>query len=277
MHMETSRQNTLGESLSAQDVKTATSNFLARVRSRYIRSSAHWFYRRPFAIHSTVPFISFTFDDFPRSALHAGGTILRSFGLTGTYYASFGLMGKQAPTGTMFTPEDLKSLLEQGHELGCHTFGHCHAWETNPDAFEESLILNEKSLSKLVPSASFKTMSYPISPPRPRTKEKVSRYFVCCRGGGQTFNAGTADLNYLSAYFLEKTRDNPDAVINVIDQNRRARGWLIFATHDVNETPTPYGCTPKFFEDIVKFAVNSGSRVLPVMQAWEALQGSALC
>jgi len=250
-------------------------SFLARVQGRYIRSSAHLFFKRPFAIKTEVPFISFTFDDFPRSALHTGGAILRRHGLIGTYYASFGLMGKQSPTGAMFSREDLAVLLEQGHELGCHTFGHCHAWETKPDAFEKSLVLNERVLSELVPGASFKTMSYPISPPRPGTKQKSARHFVCCRGGGQTFNVGTTDLNYLSAFFLEKTRDNPDSVKNLIDQNRLARGWLILATHDISEAPTPYGCTPQFFEDIVKYAANSGARILPVLQAWEALRESA--
>ena len=255
-------------------LKQACLHFWAKVQSRYIRSSAHLFCRRPFVINSQVPVISFSFDDFPRSALHAGGAILKSFGLAGTYYASFGLMGTQAPTGTMFLPEDLKTLLEQGHELGCHTFGHCHAWETKPNAFEESLTCNQRALDELIPGASFKTMSYPISPPRPRTKQKTARRFVCCRGGGQTINVGTADLNYLSAYFLEKTRDNPRAVKNLIDRNGRARGWLILATHDISESPTTYGCTPEFFADIVRYAVNSGARILPVFQAWEAIRNS---
>src|SRR6266436_8459732 len=192
-------------------------SFLARVQGRYIRGSAHLFYRRPFVISSQVSFISFTFDDFPRSALLSGGEILRTFGLTGTYYASLGLMGKRAPTGTMFLQKDLNALLEQGHELGCHTFGHCHAWETKPHAFEKSIIENQRALEKLCPGFSFRTFSYPISPPRAWTKQKVAGYFACCRGGGQTCNVGTADLNYLAAYFLEKSRDNPQTVKNLID------------------------------------------------------------
>jgi peptidoglycan/xylan/chitin deacetylase (PgdA/CDA1 family) len=226
-------------------------------------------------IRSGVPFISFTFDDFPRSALHTGGAILRRSGLAGTYYASLGLMGKEAPTGTMFLREDLDRLLEQGHELGCHTFGHCDAWETNPAAFEHSIIENSHSLAQLVPGAAFRTLSYPISVPRPFTKRRVAKHFACCRCGGQTFNSGTADLNYLSAYFLEKTRDNPAAVKSMIEKNRAVGGWLILATHDVSNNPTPYGCTPEFFQDVVQFALNSGARILPVIQAWEALTSAA--
>jgi peptidoglycan/xylan/chitin deacetylase (PgdA/CDA1 family) len=245
--------------------------FWSRVRSRYSRESARLLCRRPFVIDSGIPFISFTFDDFPRSALITGGAILQRFGLNGTYYASFGLMGKQAPTGRIFERDDLNVLFKQGHELGCHTFDHCNAWETEPCLFEKSIVKNQHALNDLVPGASFQTLSYPISVPRAQTKNRVAKYFVCCRCGGQTFNAGKVDLNYLSAYFLEKSRNDPEKVKKLIEQNRRVRGWLIFATHDICQNPSPFGCTPEFFEDIVKCAVDSDAQIVPVIQALEAL------
>jgi peptidoglycan/xylan/chitin deacetylase (PgdA/CDA1 family) len=248
---------------------------LKRPQGQYQRLTASSFARRPLVVTPPAPLISFTFDDFPRSALLTGGSILKSYGLTGTYYASLGLMGRQAPTGQIFLPEDLKTLLEQGHELGCHTFSHCHAWDTPPDVFEHEIVRNRQALSKLAPEASFKTFSYPISVPRAGTKRRVSKYFVCCRCGGQTFNVGTVDLNYLSAFFLEQSRDNPVIAKSLIDQNRRARGWLIFATHDICDDPTNWGCTPRFFEEIVRYAVNSGARILPAFQAYEVLQAKS--
>jgi len=253
----------------------SSSLFLARLQSYYIRSTARFFFRRPSVINAQVPFVSFTFDDFPRSALLTGGAILNRFGLAGTYYASFGLMGKQGACGPIFLPEDLKQLQEQGHELGCHTFGHYDSWKTDPSVFEDSIIENRRALDELIPGASFKTFSYPINPPQARTKRRASQHFLCCRGGGQTSNVGNMDLNYLSAYFLEKSRNNPEAVKELIDQNRRARGWLILATHDVCKAPSPFGCTPAFFEDIVQYAVNSGARILSVVRAWEALRIAA--
>lgn len=251
------------------------SQLAERVYGRYQRSAARLFFRCPLAVNSEVPLISFTFDDFPRSAFLTGGAILKRFGLVGTYYAALGLMGKQAPTGPIFVAEDLRALLEQGHELGCHTFSHCHSWETKPSVFEDSIIENRLALSELCPEASFKTFSYPISPPLPRTKQRVAEHFLCCRGGGQTFNAGTTDLNYVFAYFLDRGRNNPEVIKNLINQNRQARGWLVFATHDICEAPTPYGCTPDFFEGIVECAVASGARVLPVVKAWETLRASS--
>jgi len=247
------------------------SHFRTRVQGWYIRKTVRFFFRRPLQIKTQVPFVSFTFDDFPRSALLTGGAILKHYGLAGTFYASFGLMGKQAPTGSIFLPEDLKELQEQGHELGCHTFAHCDAWKTNPSVFEDSIIENARALNKLIPGASFKTFSYPIAVPRAPTKRRASRHFACCRGGGQTFNVGNTDLNYLFAYFLEKSRDNFQAVQDLIERNRQARGWLVLATHDVCDSPSPFGCTPDFFEAIVKCAVNSGARILPVAQVLDAL------
>ena len=38
-----------------------------------------------------------------------------------------------------------------------------------------------------------------------------------------------------------------------------------------NKEPSPWGCTPEFFEDIVKYALNSGARILRVVEAREAL------
>jgi glycosyltransferase involved in cell wall biosynthesis/peptidoglycan/xylan/chitin deacetylase (PgdA/CDA1 family) len=256
----------------SETVKDKALYFAKRVQSRYQRDSARSFARRPFVVASEAPIISFTFDDFPRSALLTGGAILRSFGISGTYYASLGLMGNHAPTGPIFLPEDLELLFGQGHELGCHTFHHCHSWDTQPSTFEEEILQNRQALSELAPEATFKTFSYPISVPRVETKKRVSQYFSCCRSGGQTFNAGKVDLNLLSAFFLEQSRDRPDAVKDLIDQNGRERGWLIFATHDVCKNPTTWGCTPDFFEEIVRYAVQSGARILPVAEAYDVLR-----
>jgi peptidoglycan/xylan/chitin deacetylase (PgdA/CDA1 family) len=245
-----------------------------KLQSYYRRKSASVVYRRPFVISPQRPLISFSFDDFPRSALLAGGAILNRLGLAGTYYASLGLLGREEPSGQMFVSGDIPTLLEQGHELGCHTFSHCDSWETETKTFEDSIIENRAALTRLFPSAEFKSFSYPISLPRPRTKAKVAEYFLCCRGGGQTLNVGRTDLNQLSAYFLEKSRHNIQTIKDLIDHNRQVRGWLIFATHDISDHPSPFGCTPEFFADVVQHAVSSGARILPVVRALESMHVS---
>lgn len=247
----------------------------SRVHGFYQRTASRLLFKRPFVITAQQPYISFTFDDFPRSALLAGGAILAGFGVAGTYYACLGLMGGKRPAGQLFTAADLPALLEHGHELGCHTFSHCHSWETRTEVFARSIVENRAALSKLLPAAEFKTFSYPMSPPRPLTKARIAREFLCCRGCGQTLNVGTTDLNNLSAYFLEQSRHDIHRVKDLIDRNRQVRGWLIFATHDISDNPSPFGCTPQFFRDTVQYAVCSGARILPVAKALEALRQSS--
>ena len=225
---------------------------------------SRFFGRRIYAMRNRQAFISFTFDDFPVSALVGGGGILKRYGFAGTYYASLGLMGQDSPTGYIFSPKHLAGLLADGHELGCHTFSHCHAWETAPHAFEDSIIENRRTLEKLLPGAFFKTLSYPISVPRPQTKRLLEKHFSCCRGGGQVFNMGRIDLNCLNAFFLEQSRDAPGLVKHMIDRNRDASGWLVFATHDVCSNHSSFGCTETLFEEIVQCAAQSGAKILPV-------------
>jgi len=243
--------------------------------SRYVqRMSARRVFQRTQAIRLDRPLISFTFDDFPRSALLNGGTILKRFGLTGTYFTAMGLIGKDSPSGQIAGVDDLRKALEDGNELGCHTYAHCHSWQTPTSEFEESVKLNGAAIGELVPGFRFTSFSYPISEPRPLSKRAVSKYFQCCRAGGQTLNKRTADLNQLAAYFLERSKNGLQEVRELIDQNKQDCGWIIFATHDITDNPSPYGCTPEFFEKVVKYAVDSGAEVLPVIQALKRIQSS---
>lgn len=249
--------------------KTALVNFYKRNISRAL-------FQHTVAIDLPAPCISFSFDDFPQSAFRVGGAILKGYGLTGTYFASLGLLNSDSPSGQICTREDLIEVVGQGHELGCHTFSHCHSWNTDASAFEQSIVRNQSALSEIIPSASFRSFAYPISSPRPSVKRACSKHFVCSRAGGQTFNSGTADLNQLSAYFLEKVKGDIDLIRDVIRRNKESNGWLIFATHDISPDPSPYGCTPDFFEEVVRCSAESGARILPIIGVLEAIGGSRI-
>lgn len=264
-------------------------SYLQRARRKFALEAVRVLFRRRLDINVERPLISFTFDDFPRTALFEAGSILERYGGLATYYASFGLMGKPSPVGPIYDREDLMQLLDRGHELGCHTFGHCHSWDTPADAYEQSIIENQQALAKMLPGVSFQSFSFPHSAPRLAVKKVASKYFRCCRlgglkagrylhrhaGGSQTFNSGITDLNCLASFFLEKSRDNPQVVKSLIDQNASARGWLIFSTHDVCANPSPYGCTAQFFEQVVQWSLQSGARILPVVKALDLLQSAS--
>lgn len=248
---------------------------LTRVRNRVLRETGRACFRRPVQLQIAAPVVSFTFDDFPRTALYAGGAILRQYGGTGTYYACAELMGKTDAAGEMFVAEDLAYLIAQGHELGCHTYGHHDAMLTMPWVFERSIVANRKALAALCPGANLRAFSYPKAEPNAGVKRVAARHALCCRAGGQTLNRRLTDLNLLQSFFLEQSRDHPEAIKRLIDENRDAPGWLIFSTHDVRAHPSPWGCTPAFFEEIVSYAAQSGARILTVGQACDALLPAA--
>ncbi len=58
---------------------------------------------------------------------------------------------------------------------------------------------------------------------------------------------------------------------SLIAENAKAGGWLIFATHDVADEPSRYGCAPACFTEVVRAARESGSRLLPMMSVCHEL------
>jgi len=242
----------------------------------YRRNAAKRLFQNRAEVRPAVPIISFSFDDYPKSALQIGAAILNERNLKGTFFVSLGLLGQDSPSGPICSEEDVVETFAQGHELGSHTYTHCLSWNTGSKEFEQSLVRNQDALARTVPAASFRSFSYPIALPRPSVKRVCARHFVSSRGGGQTFNAGSTDLNQLSAFFLEKVNGKVQAVKNMIDENNRAKGWLIFATHDVTSKPGPYGCTPEFFEEVVRYAVESRARIVPVSKGVEMIRGTGV-
>jgi len=238
---------------------------------------SHHLCKRMAAIRTSYPIISFSFDDAPRSAFNTGGSILITHGARATYYVSLGLLGADSAGGAIASLGDLQSALAKGHELGCHTYDHRDAWHTPAGEFEQSILKNRRVLADILPGTTFATHAYPISNPRPGTKGKVEKFFDCCRGGGQTFNAGVMDLNLVKAYFLDgRTGPRLNEIETLINRNSVCRGWLIFATHDVEDSPSPYGCTPEFLNDVAEYSARSGASLLPVGEACRRILGPPL-
>lgn len=243
-----------------------------RLREKLRRIASKLLARRCVRLNHGFPVVSFGFDDFPKSALHNGGRILRQLGVAATYYTAFGLMDGDSPVGPIFSLSDLHELLASGHELGCHTFSHCNSWEQTASDFEASIVKNARTLSNLVPKASFETMAYPFGSCNPRAKWIAGKYFSSCRGGIHGFNVGWTDLNNLRSVALERFTNDPTPLREVVDRNRHASGWLILRTHDTVERPGPFGCNLEFFENIARYIVESGAIILPVGQAWRTIQ-----
>lgn len=248
-----------------------------RILSSYRRNLSTYLYCNIVKLNLLQPLISFSFDDAPHTAFTNGTEIMKMFGARATFYVSLGNLGDDSPSGVIASYDDLHLALDEGHELGCHTFDHINSWEAKPKHFVQSVLRNRQALSNLIPEATFPSLAYPICNPRPLTKRLVGKLFHCCRNGGQTFNFGHIDLNLLKAFFLDRRIGNTvDVVKYLINQNSIFRGWLIFATHDIDDNPSRYGCSKKYFMEVVKYAFNSHALLLPVSEALNIVKKSVI-
>lgn len=247
--------------------------FRRRLWNKWRRFLIDRYARRNFTLRIDVPYVTFTFDDFPRSSFVEGGRILAEQGVRGTYFISLQRLGSPSISGPIASRDDLRALLRDGHELGCHTFEHLDGCSSSVAAFERSIWANHSAFAEIVPGGRLPVFAYPFDGPVLSIKRAVGRHFVSCRGEGQYFNGGVIDLNLLKGYFLDwRNFEDLAAVRHMIELNTAARGWLIFATHDVAVRPSRYGCEPAFFAEVVRLAVASGARVVPMMQACEELR-----
>jgi peptidoglycan/xylan/chitin deacetylase (PgdA/CDA1 family) len=219
--------------------------------------------------------VSFTFDDFPQTAFHVGGTILKDYGVCGTYYAAMGLMGQTNSLGPQFCAADLQALLRQGHELGSHSFGHLSCRSTPPRDFEEDVLKGIRAVEQITGSSHARHFSYPFGHATPRSKRSIGAIASSCRGIVPGINESVIDLNLLRANAIYRSSFNLDSVDRLLTTNVKCRGWLIFYTHDISEDPSPYGCTPAEFDGVVRLAAKKCSNILPVGQVISTvLQGA---
>lgn len=243
-------------------------SFAERVVSKSRRVLAERLCRHVMPINTPVPIVSFTFDDAPRTAFDAGRNILKEVGARATYFVSLGLLDRETEVGKIASVADLERAIEDGNELGCHTFDHLDAWHVSSDAYLASVHRNREALHRIMPGERFSTFAYPKSGATAAVKSALGTTFVCCRGGGQAANVDGTDLKLLKACFIDRrTGVDIASIRSLVDYNAARRGWLIFATHDVVADPSPYGCTPEFLEAVAQYASRSGALLLPVAEA----------
>ncbi len=230
---------------------------------RCLLYSAH---RRVAPLGNAGPFVSFSFDDFPRTAYTVGGSILRSFGVRGTYYVAMGLMNTSNALGDQFHMEDLCLAAKDGHELASHTFGHTSSHGIPLSRFLEDVRKGRRAITETGSFPATANFAYPRGEVTLSAKQAVGREMLSCRGIYGGFNGPLVDLNLLRANSLYGDIDRLNTVERLLRENQSRKSWLIFYTHDVRFNPSPYGCTPEFLESVVHLAVKGGAKVLPVAE-----------
>jgi peptidoglycan/xylan/chitin deacetylase (PgdA/CDA1 family) len=214
------------------------------------------------------PLCSFTFDDCPLSALEGGGRMLEQAGVAGTFFVAGGLLNDDTDEHPeMLRRRDLAALVGGGHELGCHTYSHQSVLTTSRAALNADLDRNREVLLEASGAESLVSFAYPFGEVSWSAKAEISRRFGAARGVRQGINGGILDLSELRAVPIYSAYFSDDAVRALLRRTVRSRGWLIFYTHDVQDSPGTWGCTPDQFARVLELVLAARIEVLPVRSA----------
>ncbi|MBX3511564.1 MAG: polysaccharide deacetylase family protein [Hyphomonadaceae bacterium] len=215
----------------------------------------------------SAPVVSFSFDDFPRSALTVGGALLKAQGALGTYFAAGRFAGVCEGGIDYFTDDDVRQATEDGHEIGCHTFGHVRLPHAATAEIEATLAENAAYVRRIAPETELTSFAYPFGHVSPTRKAMMGRRFPVCRGIWPGVNAGRIDMAQLRAVPLEQNSFGKLDIDAFIEEAVRRNGWLVFFSHDISEAPSPYGYKPSELERVIRAVASRGVEILPIKAA----------
>lgn len=245
----------------------AVTNINMKLRSypsRIHRGLLSSVFRRIVPLGGHGPIVSFTFDDFPRSAYTVGGEILERYGCRGTYYAAIDLMNSKNALGEHFDQFDLRSLIEKGHELASHTKSHLSCREVSLKEFHENVQRGRQAIAHVAGMMDSGNFAYPFGHVTFRAKKKLGLELSSCRVNHEGTNGPDIDLNMLRANSLYGSSDQVEKAQKLILRNQQQKTWLIFYSHDVSERPSYWGCTPRLLEAAVSYALHQGARIMTI-------------
>lgn len=236
------------------------------------RRLTQWRAARPMPANPHQPIVTFSFDDFPKSAADYGADALAAIGATGTYYASTGMAGTRNLTGDLFTTSDLTMLAQAGHEIGAHTENHLDCAQASPARVRREIAVNQIKLAAMVPTHPAQNFAWPYGETQFRAKADIADLVTTARGILPGINRKGTDLMQLRAFELSPEDWTTARAAKAIETAAHTPGWVIIFTHDVRPNPSPFGTTPDALARLTRLAHDSGAQVLTMAGALAQIQ-----
>ncbi|NNC37977.1 MAG: polysaccharide deacetylase family protein [Hyphomonadaceae bacterium] len=229
--------------------------------------------RRDVRFKLDKPVVSFTFDDFPRSAIENGSDLLEKQGWNATFYVAAGLRDVFNHHGQQFAAEDLPALEARGHEIAGHSFGHIDLTYLSQTALIAEINRNKKALRAMGVNGPIDNFAYPFGAVSALLKKTLAGQFKTLRGITPATHVNKADLNGLkSAPVFSGAK--LDHTMTLIEGLKSQPGWLTLFAHDIRDTPSEWGCTPEEFTAIIEAVKNTGALVLPIQSAIQHVESN---
>ncbi len=225
------------------------------------------------AVPPEAAFVSFTFDDFPRSARTRGARVLADYGARGTFYAAMSKLTASPAEGEGFSADDLVALAREAQELGCHTHAHLDCFLASDRQIVDDVNRNADAVARVLPDVPLRQFAFPYGRLRPAHKALLGARFQSLRSIFPGVHRGRADLHLLRANKIFSSGGFVDRAVELVDDVAARGGWVVFFTHDVSDRPSPYGVTPSDLARVVSRARHHTLRMLPVGEVIARLGG----
>jgi peptidoglycan/xylan/chitin deacetylase (PgdA/CDA1 family) len=245
--------------------------FISQTLSAVRESIRTALFARTVVMRNRRAIVSFTFDDFPRSAVSNGARLLEEHGARGTFYLTGSYCGRVVDNIPQYGADDLAALAGEGHEIGCHTFTHPRVSTLSAAALKREIDLNAGFLARHLSDFEPRTFAYPFGDVSFTATMRLQSRFAGCRSSQPGVNIGTVDLGRLRSIRLYDRLVRPEDISDLLKQAATRNAWLIFYTHDVSDTPSSFGCTPALLEYAVKTASSADLEILTVDAAIKAI------
>lgn len=245
-----------------------------RLTDRLKRRLTPYQSRRQVAVKRDVPIVSFTFDDCPASVLTHGLPALEKRGWQSTVYLASGLFGIENHLGKHMSAQDAQAVSDAGHEIGDHTFSHTDLSEVSVQTALKDIDRNIEHFDKLdLPKA--RTFAYPYGQTTPALKTALEPRFEGSRGILPNIHRDRVDLNQIGSLPLFNDQSF-EALLNAIEALKTKPAWITLFTHDIRDSPSPWGCTPEQFQTVVDAVERLGAQVMSVADAIQNLERKTL-
>lgn len=205
------------------------------------------------------PVVSFTFDDFPKSALN-GADIVEKHGGRAGFYACTSMLGQRSPVmGEMFDGNTLAELRARGHEIGAHTHTHLDCARSRLDKVERDIGENLVALAEGGHTENVSSFAFPYGETTYAAKRWVGEVFSTGRGILPGVNTGECDRSQLRAIELGASAMHRRRALAALKTCIESKGWVFFFTHDVSHSPSNYGAPAELMEELAQRAVEAGA------------------
>ncbi|MCI4646225.1 MAG: polysaccharide deacetylase family protein [Hyphomonadaceae bacterium] len=243
--------------------------------ARLRRRLTQWQAVAPLPARPPQAMISFTFDDFPRSAAETGASILDRFGAKGCYYACTGMLGETGPSGPFFIETDIMHLEQGGHEIGAHTVSHLDCARASTSRALNDISHNVNQLKALGVTTPVRQFAYPYGETHTELKRALAERFDACRGVLSGVNSKGSDAMQLRAFELGSDESSVARAVSLIEAAARQPAWLVFFTHGVRDKAGKFDVKPQALSALVRRARDSGAALITPSQAIDQIMDAA--